>query len=146
MPSRAKLTVPTMANHKGWIRRLERNARSNRAILKMRDGSTRSFGDMEVFGELFLVRVDLMCGRKPSSYVLDAVRAATPESRAAFERKYGSIEMVAHVLAADYQGGWVEEYRLLEDGTVESIRYEGGTEEAEEIKQAVRQRQGDPAL
>src|SRR5829696_10470181 len=116
MPSRAKLTVPTMANHKGWIRRLERNARSNRAILKMRDGSTRSFGDMEVFGELFLVRVDLMCGRKPSSYVLDAVRAATPECRAAFERKYGSIEMVAHILAADYQGGWVGGTGLLKMG------------------------------
>jgi hypothetical protein len=138
--------VTIVANHKRWIRRLERNARSNRAILKMRDGSTRTFDDMEVFGEMFLAHVDLMCGRQPESEVLDAVRGATPESRAAFERKYGSIEMVAHVVAADYQGGWVEEYRLLADGTTESVRFEGGSEEAEEIKQAARQRQGDPAL
>jgi hypothetical protein len=34
-----------------------------------------------------------------------AVRAATKESRAAFEDEYGSIEMVGHIIAADYQGG-----------------------------------------
>jgi hypothetical protein len=38
------------------------------------------------------------------------MRAATPESRAAFEDEYGSIEMVGHIIAADYQGGWVEEH------------------------------------
>jgi hypothetical protein len=32
---------------------------------------------------------------------------------------------VNHVIAADYQGGWVEEYRLLKDGTVETTRFEG---------------------
>jgi hypothetical protein len=34
-----------------------------------------------------------------------AVRAATKESRAALEDEYGSIEMVGHIIAADYQGG-----------------------------------------
>ena len=130
---------------RGWIKRLERNAQTNRVILKMREGRTRTFSDMEVFQEVFLARVDLICGRQPSSHVLDAVRAATPESRAAFEKKYGSIEMVAHVVAADYQGGWVEEYRLLEDGTVQNVRYEGGSKEAERIRQEVRQASPGPA-
>jgi hypothetical protein len=69
-----------------------------------------------------------------------AVRAATKESRAAFEDEYGSIEMVGHIIAADYQGGWVEEHRLLEDGTVETTHYEGGSEEAERMRQEARQR------
>jgi hypothetical protein len=63
------------------------------------------------------------------------LRAATKESRAAFEDEYGSIEMVGHIVAPDYQGGWVDEYRLLEDGTVETTRHEGGSEEAERIRQ-----------
>jgi hypothetical protein len=66
------------------------------------------------------------------------VRNATPESRAAFEGEYGSIEMVGHVIAPDYQGGWVDEYRLLEDGTVETIHYEGGSEEALQILEEAR--------
>jgi hypothetical protein len=75
---------------------------------------------------------------------LDAVRAATKESRAAFEGECGSIEMVNHVIAAEYQGGWVEEDRLLEDGTVETIHHEGGSEEAERIRQEARQ--GGPEM
>jgi hypothetical protein len=43
--------------------------------------------------------------------------------------------MVGHIVAPDYQGGWVDEYRLLEDGTVETTRHEGGSEEAERIRQ-----------
>jgi hypothetical protein len=63
-----------------------------------------------------------------------------PESRAAFEQEHGSIEMVGHIIAADYQGGWVEELRLLEDGRVETTHYEGGSEEALRIRQEARQR------
>src|SRR5215208_7182930 len=69
-----------------------------------------------------------------------AVRAATKESRAAFEDEYGSIEMVGHIIAADYQGGWVDEHRLQEDGTVETTHYEGGSEETERIRQEARER------
>ena len=72
------------------------------------------------------------------------MRGATPESRAAFEEEHGSIEMVGHIIAADYQGGWVDEHRLLEDGTVETTHYEGGSEEAERIQQEARQ--GGPAF
>ena len=45
-----------------------------------------------------------------------------------------------HVIAADYQGGWVEEYQLLKDGTVETTRFEGGSEEALRIRQEAQQR------
>ena len=46
--------------------------------------------------------------------------------------------MTARVIAADYQGGWVEEYRLLGDGTIEETYYEGGSPEAERIREEAR--------
>jgi hypothetical protein len=95
---------------------------------------------MEVAAEMFLAKMDLFRGEAHPSEVLDAVRSATPESRAAFEEEHGSIEIVNHVIAADYQGGWVEEYRLLKDGTVETTRFEGGSEEALRIRQEAQQR------
>lgn len=95
---------------------------------------------MEIAKEMFLSQMDLMLGKARPSEVLDAVRAATPESRESFEAEYGSIEMVGHIIAPDYQGGWVDEYRLLEDGTVETMHYEGGSEEAERIRQEAKQR------
>jgi len=125
---------------RSWIKRLEREAGKDMVVLKLRDGGVRAFSDQEVFTEMFLTQTDLLMGEARSSEVLDAVRAATPESRAAFEDEYGSIEMVAHIVAPDYQGGWVEENRLLEDGTAETIHYEGGSEEAERIRQEATQR------
>ena len=125
---------------KGRLRRLQRGAQSEGFIVRLRDGGIRVFSDLEVFKEMFLCRMDLFSGKARPSEVLDAVRAATKESRAAFEDEYGSIEMVGHIIAADYQGGWVDEQRLLEDGTVETIHYERGSEEAERIRQEARQR------
>jgi hypothetical protein len=125
---------------KGRLRRLEREAQSEGVILRLRDGGIRVFSDLEVFKEMFLCRMDLFSGKARPSEVLDAVRAATKESRAAFEDEYGSIEMVGHIIAADYQGGWVDEHRLLEDGTVETTHYEGGSEETERIRQEARER------
>jgi hypothetical protein len=129
---------------KGRLRRVEQGARSEGVILRLRDGGLRVLDQMEVAAEMFLTQMDLMLGKARPSEVLDAVRAATPESRAAFEDKYGSIEMVGHIIAADYQGGWVDEHRLLEDGTVETIHHEGGSEEAEKIRQEAKQ--GGPAF
>jgi len=80
---------------------------------------------MEVAKEMFLTQMDLMLGKARPSEVLDAVRGATPERRAAFEQEHGNIEMVGHIIAADYQGGWVDEHRLLEDGRVQTTHYEG---------------------
>jgi hypothetical protein len=125
---------------KGRLSRLEREAQSEGVILRLRDGSIRVFDRMEVDAEMFLTKTDLLVrGESRSSGVLAAVRAATPESRAAFQEEHGSIEMVGHIIAANDEDGWVDEYRLLEDGTVETIHYEGGSEEAERIRQAVRQ-------
>jgi hypothetical protein len=124
---------------KDQLRRLKREAQKGRVVLRLRDGGISVFSDLEVFKEMFLCRTDLFSGKARPSEVLDAVRAATPESRAAFEEGCGSIEMVNHVIAADYQGGWVDEYRLLEDGTVETTHHEGGSEEAERIRREARQ-------
>ena len=129
---------------KGRLRRLEREAQSEGVILRLRDESLRVFDRMEVAKEMFLTQMDLMLGKERPSEVLDAVRGATPESRAAFEEEHGSIEMAGHIIAADYQGGWVEEHRLLENGTVETIHHEGGSEEAERIRQEAKQ--GGPAF
>ena len=125
---------------KGRLRRLEQGVRSENVILRLRDGGLRVFDQMEVSKEMFLTQMDLMLGKARPSEVLDAVRAATPESRAAFEEEHGSIEMVGHIIVADYQSGWVDEHRLLEDGRVETTHYEGGSEEAERIRQEARQR------
>jgi len=131
--------------HRGRLRRLEREAQSEGVILRLRDGGIRVFSDNEVFTEMFLCRTDLLIrGESRSSEVLDAVRAATPESRRAFEEEYGSIEMVGHIVAGDHEGGWVDEYRLLEDGTVETAHYDGGSEEAERIHREAKQ--GGPAF
>jgi hypothetical protein len=48
--------------------------------------------------------------------------------------------MVGYIIAADYQGGWVDEHRLLEDGTIETTHYEGDSEEALRIRQDTQQR------
>jgi hypothetical protein len=125
---------------KGRLQRLRREAAKEGVVLHLRDGGLRVFDRMEVFQEMFLAQMDLFSGKARPSEVLDAVRGATPESRAAFEREHGSIEMVGQIVAADYQGGWVEEHRLLFDGTVESTRYEGGSEEALRIRQEAQQR------
>jgi len=90
---------------KGRLRRLQRGAQSEGFIVRLRDGGIRVFSDLEVFKEMFLCRMDLFSGKARPSEVLDAVRAATKESRAAFEDEYGSIEIVGHIIAADYQGG-----------------------------------------
>ena len=61
------------------------------------------------------------------------MRTATPESRRAFEERFGPITLGARIIGPD----WVEAHTLLEDGTVETVRHEG--EEAERIKTVVRQ-------
>jgi hypothetical protein len=113
------------------LRRLKQEAQKDRVVLRLRDGSLRVFDQMEVRKEMFLAKTDLLArGESRSSEVLDAVRAATPESRAAFEEEHGSIEMVGRIIAPEHRGGWVDEYRLLEDGTVKITHFEGGSEEA----------------
>ena len=89
--------------------------------------------------EMFMAHYNLFMGRAYQSEVLEAVRNATPESKAAFEEQFGEISFDATIVSADYQGGWVEVYTLLEDGTVERAYHEGGSKEAERIRQEARQ-------
>ena len=124
---------------KGRLQRLEQGVQSEGVILRLRDGGLRVFDQMEVWKEMFLTQMDLMSGRARPSEVLDAVREATPESRAAFQDEYGTIEMVGYIVAGDYQGGWVDEHRLLMDGTVESTHHEGTSSAALRIRQEMRQ-------
>jgi Zn/Cd-binding protein ZinT len=88
---------------------------------------------------MFMARYELFMGNSYQSQVLEAVRNATPESKAAFEEQFEEITMEARIVAADYQGGWVEVYKLEEDGTVERVYHEGGSEEAERIRHEARQ-------
>ncbi len=93
---------------------------------------------MDVQAELFLAKCDLAREEARSSPVLEAVRQATPESRAAFEAEYGTITPELHVVASVEQGGWVEVFKLEEDGTVTKVRHEGGTPEAERLREEAR--------
>ncbi len=128
-----------MAGIRGRVRRAQQEAQAEGVVIELRDGSRKVFSDMHVRCEMFLVRMDLFNGESKPSEVLEAVRAATPESRRAFEREYGEIEMEARVIASDYQGGWVEVHKLLEDGTVTKVRHEGGTSEAQRLRDEARQ-------
>ena len=121
------------------ITRLTREAEEGAVLIRLRDGSTRVFTDMDCFKEMFLAQFDLFKGEAHQSEVLDAVRAATPESRRAFEAEYGEIEMEAQIICHESQGGWVEVHKLLEDGTVEIGRHEGHTEEARRLREEARQ-------
>jgi len=61
------------------------------------------------------------------------------KSRPAFEERFGSIVMSLHIIAAEYEGGWVETYTLTETGEVERVFYEGVSAEAERIRRQARQ-------
>jgi hypothetical protein len=80
-----------------------------------------------------LAQYELFKGEAYVSEILEAVRNATPESKAAFEERFGPIAMTGRIIAGGYQRGWVREYRLLEDGTVEEAYYEGGSPEARAV-------------
>ena len=124
---------------KGRLKRLERQALKDGIVLSLRDGTTKVFDDMTCWKEMYLVEWDLFRGEARQWEVLEAVRSATPESRRAFEAKYGSIEMEAQVICPEMDGGWVEVTKLLEGGTIEKVRHEGHTEEAKRLREAARQ-------
>jgi len=124
------------------LRRLERAAAEGAVLIRLRDGTIRVFDNMTCHKEMFLAQLELFKGEGLESEVLDTVRQATPESRAAFEEKYGSITMQARVIEGGFEGAWVKEHKLLEDGTVEYNFYEGGSEEAERIRLALQRGSG----
>ncbi len=121
------------------ITRLTREAEEGAVLIRLRDGTTKVFDDLTCWKEMFLTQFDLFKGEAHQSAVLDAVRAATPESRRAFESEYGSIEREAQIICHESKGGWVEVYRLTETGEVEKVRHQGHTEEAKRLREEARQ-------
>jgi hypothetical protein len=126
---------------KGRLKRLERSAQGDGIMLRQRDGTVRVFEWMEVQAALYLAQCDLLRDEpaKRENAVLDAVRNATPESRAMFEERFGPITFSTHIIAGGYQGGWVEARSLLEGGTVTKKFYPGGSPEAERVRREARQ-------
>lgn len=122
------------------LRRLRERAGKGAVVLEQRDGTRRYFEDMECFSEMFLAQTSLFKGEARDSEVLRAVRNATPESRQKFEAKYGPIEKRGRIICPVVDGGWVEVFELLEDGTVRRTFHEGDSEEAARIRQEARQR------
>ncbi len=129
-----------MGRIRGRLQRLKREASKDAVLIRQRDGTVRTFDVMTVWTEMFLTQFDLFKGESRDSEVLSAVRGATPESRAEFEERFGPITMTARIIAGAYEGALVEVFNLQEDGTVERIYHEGGSEEAERIRQEAQQR------
>jgi hypothetical protein len=123
---------------KDRLRRLEREAEEDGIVIRLQDGTVRVFDPTMVAVELFAARMRLMQGISYASEVLDAVRRATPESRAAFEERCGSIVMGISIIAPEDEGGWVETRTLTETGEIERVVYEGGSAEAERIRRQAR--------
>jgi predicted NAD/FAD-binding protein len=112
------------------LRRLRAKAEEGGVLVHMQDGKLRRFDVMEVQKEMYLALCDLLMDSARESEVLTAVRSATPESRAAFEERFGPIRIVTRVVASLANGGWVEQKVLTEDGRVERVLYESDSEEA----------------
>ena len=120
------------------LRRLKRDVQEDAVLIRLRDGTTRVFTVMDVQKEMFLAKCDLAREEARSSPVLEAVRQATPESRTAFEAEYDTITPELHIVASVEQGGWVEVYRLEEDGAGTKVRHEEGSPEAERLREGAR--------
>jgi len=119
------------------LRRLRAKAEDGAVVVHQRDGGLRRFEVMHVHAEMFLARMDLWGDTARESDVLEAVRNATPESRAAFEERFGPIRIVARVIGSA-SGGWVEQKILTEDGEVLRAFYEADSEEAALVRDGVR--------
>ncbi len=87
---------------------------------------------------MFHARMDLLQDTARDSEVLDAVRNATPESRKEFEERFRPIAVTEYIIGSPSGGGWVEAKTLTEDGRVERVLYEGGSEEASLVRDGVR--------
>src|SRR5215207_8208719 len=111
------------------LRRLQAKAEEGGVLLYQVDGSVRVFEVMEVQAQMYLALRDLLRDTARDSEVLEAVRNATPESRAAFEERFGPIRIVTYIITAKSQGGQVEMKVLTEDSEVLRVLYEGDSEE-----------------
>ncbi len=112
------------------LRRLQAKVEDGAVVVYQRDGSLRRFEVMEVFAQLFLAKMDLLRDTATDSEVLAAVRGATPESRGAFEERFGPIAFTSYIITPERRGGQVEAKTLTADGRVERVLYEGDSPEA----------------
>jgi hypothetical protein len=80
------------------LRRLRRAAEEGGVLIHQRDGSVRAFEEKDVFAAMFMARSESLRGVAYQSEVLDAVRNAAPESRAAFEERFGSIRVETKIV------------------------------------------------
>ena len=120
------------------LKRLRAKAEEGGVLIRQRDGSVKIFDTTKVFAEMFLVQMDLLRDTARDSEALDAVRNATPESRADFEERFGPIHIVEYIITPQSRGGWVEAKTLTEDGRVERVLYEGDSEEAASVREGLR--------
>jgi hypothetical protein len=125
-------------SHRQRLRRLREKAEDGAVVVRQRDGTLRRFDVMEVHKEMFLAQMNLWRDTASDSEVVAAVRKATSESREKFQERFGPIVMTNYVIASEQEGGWVETKTLTETGRVERIRYEGGSEEADRVREGVR--------
>jgi hypothetical protein len=116
------------------LKRLIREAEGDAVLVGQRDGTVRVFDAMDAYAGMFLASMDLYRKDSVTNDVLEAVRNAAPESRAAFEERFGPIEMTGYVVASPEDGGWVRVYELGEDGSVEVTLHPGDSAEAAKIR------------
>ncbi len=79
-----------MPNSKGWVRRLEGRASGDSVSVPQVDGSVKTFAAEEFFLGLFVAQANAASGSFPEGDIADAVRNATPETRARLERMAAS--------------------------------------------------------
>jgi hypothetical protein len=106
-------------------------------VIRQRDGTLKAFEMMHVHVEMFAAKTDLLRNTARKSDVLEAVRNATPESRAEFEQKFGAIAFTQYIITPESRGGQVEAKILTEDGEVLRVLYEGDSEEARSVREGV---------
>ena len=118
------------------LRRLKERAEDGAVVIHQRDGSLRRFEVMHIQIEMYLALCDLLRDTARESEVLAAVRNATPESQRKFEERFGPIRIVEYIIGSRTDG-WVEQKTLTQDGRVERVLYEGGSEEARLVREGV---------
>ncbi len=95
-------------------KRLQREAERGAILVRLRDGTTKAFTEMQCFQEMFLASTDCLRGVARGSEVLEAVRAATPQSRREFEERFSGIRMETKIV--DRSGEVRKVMVLTEDG------------------------------
>jgi hypothetical protein len=79
-----------MPSFDGWVRRLQKKNASDAVTIPQVDGSVKTFAAEEFFLALFVAQANAAAGVHPTGPVAEAVRNATPETRARLGRMAAS--------------------------------------------------------